>query len=143
MNRRQFLAAAFATAGAPAVSGCAGLAPGGESYDVGVETVTVDGREKRLVAITPTGDSRLVKGAEIVVDAGAVRFAYTSTMNHDDTVYLVYRPSRSPPRFTIARGLDDDLAVYGLDDIGFRIEAVEITARGTTARYELASGSRA
>ena len=136
MKRRQFLATG-ATVGSSFVAGCVTILSSGKRYGVEVASVSVNGGSKQLLAITPTDAVQLPKGAEITIDAGTVTYSDSATMNYDRTAYLGYRPTRSPPTFSLLHGSVDEANVRGLTTLDFRVDAVEISARGRTERHEL------
>ncbi|AFK20886.1 hypothetical protein E6P09_18575 (plasmid) [Haloferax mediterranei ATCC 33500] len=116
------------------LSGCSALSPdAGPRYDVSTESVTVNGSQSRVIAITPPADGTLPKGGEVTVDGGYVTFTETATMNYNETAYLVYVPSRT--KFELTPTLDG--TVHGLDDANFTVDEVRISAHGTTESHEL------
>jgi hypothetical protein len=136
VRRRSLLARAGGCVGLAAVAGCAGILGGGHRFSVGIGTVRVGGEPTRVLSVAPEEGSTLAKGARITVDCGYVTFEYATTMPHHDAFYLVYRPDRV--KFEVARGLDDEGPVPGVDDLPFAVEAVTIDGRRGRERHELA-----
>lgn len=86
----------LALAGLILLAGCNAI-PGNSTprYDVSVETVTINGSQTEIIAITPLENGTLPKGAEVTIDGGYVTITETTTMSYKQTAYLVYAPSRT------------------------------------------------
>lgn len=124
----------LAVAGLILLAGCSAIS--GETtpqYDVSVKTVTVNGTQSDVIAITPRGDGTLPKSGKVTVDGGYVTFTETPTMNYNQTAYLVYVPSRT--KFELTDRLDG--TIHGLDDANFTVNEVHITTHGETETHEL------
>ena len=121
-------------AGLVLFSGCSALsADSRPRYDVSVESVTVNGSQSRVIAITPPEDGTLPKSGKVIVDGGYVTFTETPTMNYNQTVYLVYVPSRT--KFELTDRVNGK--IHGLDDANFTVSEVRISAHGQTETHEL------
>ncbi|QIB75618.1 hypothetical protein G3I44_15755 [Halogeometricum borinquense] len=124
----------FAIVAFVVLSGCSALpTDSGVRYDVAMESVTVDDSQSRVIAITPPEDGTLPKGGKVVVDGGYVTFTELSTMNYNQTAYLVYVPSRT--KFDLTKNVDG--TVHGLDDANFTVDEIRITAHGETETHDL------
>lgn len=116
------------------LSGCSAFSlDSGPQYEVSVESVSVNDSELRVVAITPPEDGTFPKGAHVTVDGGYVEFTEMATMPYDQTFYLTYVPSRT--KFDLTNELDGE--DHGLSDANFSVNAVRISAHGSTETHGL------
>ena len=120
-------------AGLILLAGCTISGNSSPRYDVSVETVTVNGSQSEVIAITPPENGTLPKGTEVTVDGGYVTFTETSTMIYNQTAYLVYAPSRT--KFELTAQLSG--TVHGFDDTNFTADEVQISAHGETETHKL------